>query len=298
MGSVWGQDADNVVYQYLTSVAGTNTITATGPVGLAAYAAGLKFRFIPAATNTGATTINITGTGSLGARNIFCGGSACVGGELRIGIPVEVTDDGTQFNITGPYSGGKVPGNATFAGTLGVTGAATLSSTLAVTGTITGSSSAVWGTGVANFGTITKRKTADETVTSSAVLQDDDHLTFAIAANEEWVVSYQIDSGDNMSATGIKAAITAPAGAALSIDMTLNAVSTSAQPFGGRATVSGTAALNAAIATGNGNLLSIAAWILNGATPGNVTLQWAQGTSNGNALIFRKGSYMQATRVA
>lgn len=96
----WFQDVDNVAYQFLGGVAGTNTITATGPAGIGAYAAGLKFRFIPAATNTGATTINITGTAALGARNIFCGGAALKGGELTIGIPAEITDDGTQFNIT------------------------------------------------------------------------------------------------------------------------------------------------------------------------------------------------------
>src|ERR1700704_1491815 len=90
--ALWGTDVDNATYNYLTSVAGTNTITANGPVGLAAYAAGLKFRFIPAATNTGATTINITGTGALGARNIFSGGVALVGGELTIGVPAEITD--------------------------------------------------------------------------------------------------------------------------------------------------------------------------------------------------------------
>src|SRR6266850_4071197 len=96
----WFQDVDNVAYQYLSGVAGTNTITATGPSGLGAYAAGLKFRFIPAATNTGATTINITGTAALGARNIFSGGLALVGGELTIGVPTEIVDDGTQFHIT------------------------------------------------------------------------------------------------------------------------------------------------------------------------------------------------------
>lgn len=123
VATAWGQEVDNAVYNYLSGVAGTNTITATGPVGLAAYAAGLSFRFIPAATNTGATTINITGTGALGARNVFCGGAACVGGELRIGIPATITDDGTQFNIIGPFSGGKVPGNASFAGTLSMSAA-------------------------------------------------------------------------------------------------------------------------------------------------------------------------------
>lgn len=98
----WFQDVDNVAYQYLSGVAGTNTITATGPSGLGAYAAGLKFRFIPAATNTGATTINITGASALGARNIFAGGAALIGGELRIGIPCEIIDDGTQFQLAAP----------------------------------------------------------------------------------------------------------------------------------------------------------------------------------------------------
>lgn len=101
-GAGWAQDVDNVVYQFLSGVAGTNTITATGPVGLGAYAAGRKFRFIPAATNTGPTTINITGTAALGARSIFVGGAALLGGELRIGVPCEIIDDGTQFQLAAP----------------------------------------------------------------------------------------------------------------------------------------------------------------------------------------------------
>lgn len=117
--AAWFQDVDNVAYQYLSGVAGTNTITATGPSGLGAYAAGLKFRFIPAVTNTGATTINITGTAALGARSIFYNGIACVGGELKAGIPCEITDDGTQFHITsGTVSRGtwtpNVGGTATY----------------------------------------------------------------------------------------------------------------------------------------------------------------------------------------
>jgi hypothetical protein len=120
-GAGWFQDVDNVAYQYLSGVAGTNTITATGPAGLGAYAAGLKFRFIPAATNTGATTINITGTAALGARNIFSGGVALTGGELTTGFPVEITDDGTQFNITSLTTShlawtASVGGTATYTG--------------------------------------------------------------------------------------------------------------------------------------------------------------------------------------
>jgi len=96
----WAKDVDTATYSFLTSPAGTNTITATGPTDMA-YAAGQMFRFLPAATNTGATTINITPSGgsALGAKSIFWNGAACVGGELRINVPVAIIYDGTQFHI-------------------------------------------------------------------------------------------------------------------------------------------------------------------------------------------------------
>ena len=80
----------------LTTVAGTNTITAVGNPVITAYAANQVFIFIPAATNTGATTINIDG---LGAKNLFYDNLACDGGELRIGVPAEIVYDGTQFQL-------------------------------------------------------------------------------------------------------------------------------------------------------------------------------------------------------
>src|SRR5437899_7698614 len=170
--SSWFQAVDNVAYQYLSGVSGTNTITATGPSGLGAYAAGLKFRFIPAVTNTGATTINITGTAALGARNIFFNGLALIGGELVAGIPIEIIDDGTRFQITG-------------------------------------------GTPPNRFLTI--RKTADQSITSSTTLTDDTHLKFAIAANEEWWADIYLDAGASLNTTGIRLAVTTPAGATLNV---------------------------------------------------------------------------------
>jgi hypothetical protein len=84
----------------LSSVAGTNTITATC-VGLTAYTAGLRVAFKPANTNTGATTLNLT---SLGPKNVYWNSAACVGGELRQNVPVLVEYDGTQFQIIGSGS--------------------------------------------------------------------------------------------------------------------------------------------------------------------------------------------------
>ena len=97
----WGNDVDSTAYSVLTGVAGTNTITATGPANYAYAAARTPLYFIPAATNTGATTINVSPSGgaALGAKNIFANGAACVGGELRINVPVAIIYDGTQFHI-------------------------------------------------------------------------------------------------------------------------------------------------------------------------------------------------------
>ena len=93
--AAWANDADTAAYSALTTVAGTNTITATGPANYA-LSYRIPFSFIPAATNTGATTLNISATG---AKNVFSGGVACTGGELVIGVPVLVIYDGTQYNI-------------------------------------------------------------------------------------------------------------------------------------------------------------------------------------------------------
>src|SRR4051812_44259035 len=100
----WGNDVDSTAYSVLTGVAGTNTITATGPANYAYSASRTPLWFIPAATNTGATTVNVTPSGSsaLGAKNLFANGAACTGGELVSGTPVGIIYDGTRFHILGP----------------------------------------------------------------------------------------------------------------------------------------------------------------------------------------------------
>lgn len=86
----------------LTSVTGTNTITAlcvSAPI-----LSGQALEFIPAATNTGPVTLNVN---SDGAKNVFQSGVALVSGELQINVPSRIKFDGTQYNIIGPFNGGK-----------------------------------------------------------------------------------------------------------------------------------------------------------------------------------------------
>lgn len=122
----YGQNVSNLG---LASVSGTNTITATGPAAMAAYALNQVFIFIPAATNTGATTLNITpsGASALGAKNVFANGAACSGGEIVINVPVAVFYDGTQFNIINPsLYNGTTASTFTFDGSGGTTGSLTM----------------------------------------------------------------------------------------------------------------------------------------------------------------------------
>lgn len=145
--------------------------------------------------------------------------------------------------------------------------------------------------------TVSKRKTADESVTSSATLQDDDHLTFSIAASEEYTGVIHIDAGANLTVTGFKVAITVPASATL--EVIASYIGTTAnETLAGRTTTSGSAALSTT-PTGSANAhITIAFWVLNSTNAGSVTLQWAQAASSGSALTFRKGSSLTAVRIA
>lgn len=95
---------DSAAYAVLSGVAGTNTVTATGAANYTLVATNVPVWFIPANTNTGATTLNITPSGgvALGAKNVFFDGRACVGGEIVQNVPCGVIYDGTQYNIVTP----------------------------------------------------------------------------------------------------------------------------------------------------------------------------------------------------
>lgn len=87
----------------LTGAAGTNTVTAACDSVTTGLSAGQLFLLVPAAANTGATTVNITPSGgsALGAKNVFVNGGALVGGEFQNGVPQLLEYDGTQFNVIG-----------------------------------------------------------------------------------------------------------------------------------------------------------------------------------------------------
>jgi len=119
--------------QYLTGVAGADTITAS-VTGLAAYATGQTFRFVSVGANTTAVTLNIN---ALGAKSITkAGTTALAAGDIPSGAVVEVVYDGTQFQMLGLAS----TGSPTFTGTVTI-GASTANQTIStnITETVTSS---------------------------------------------------------------------------------------------------------------------------------------------------------------
>jgi hypothetical protein len=107
----------NAEYLSLGTIAGTNTITAVGTPAVTAYAANQTFRFLSAGANTGPTTLNIDG---LGPKNVMKAASsgpvALVAGDIpAAGIVLQVTYDGTQFQLTSNTGSGA--GDVTLTGT-------------------------------------------------------------------------------------------------------------------------------------------------------------------------------------
>lgn len=95
------QDVQNGSLVTLTTVAGTDTITANTAPSITAYATGQRFQFLAAGANTtNAVTLNING---FGAKNVMKAGPAglvaIAPGDIGAGTFPSVVYDGTQFQL-------------------------------------------------------------------------------------------------------------------------------------------------------------------------------------------------------
>jgi hypothetical protein len=91
--------AQDSTLTYLTSVSGTNAITASAPISMTAYATGQVFHFIASGTSTGAVTININ---AIGIKSIVrVNGSPLLTGDIPLGSAVQIMYDGTNFQLLG-----------------------------------------------------------------------------------------------------------------------------------------------------------------------------------------------------
>lgn len=138
-------------------------------------------------------------------------------------------------------------------------------------------------------GVVAKTKTADESVTSSTSLQDDDDLFFAIGANETW--AFAVFSACVAGLGGLKYAFSVPAGATA---------------YGGDYTGSATKQIALDLTTGTGSSNSITAtsiqpiiagYCANSSTAGDVRFRFAQNASSGMATAIKRGSILIAAKI-
>lgn len=98
----WLNDVNRFTYNSLTSVVGSNTITANGPQGFTGLFTGQTFWFFPQATNTGAVTLNVSG---LGARPVTKAGALpLVAGDLVSTAAAYIYFDGAKYQLLNPQN--------------------------------------------------------------------------------------------------------------------------------------------------------------------------------------------------
>lgn len=155
--------------------------------------------------------------------------------------------------------------------------------------------------GAAAGGITFVRKTADESVTSSTALQDDDELKFNIASNEIWEATFKL-AIDAATGGDIKFAVNVPSGATGRLNIWGPDSGASASPSS-IVLFSTTTLTDAGVITvggfGAGTAIPVRCELIiaNGATAGLVKLRWAQGTSSGTASKVLANSTLNALRI-
>ena len=145
------------------------------------------------------------------------------------------------------------------------------------------------------------RKTADESVTSSAVLQNDDHLSYTIGATGTYAVDvYLIGTSAANAAGDLNVAFTFPTGTfyltSSGLDASLASGSSgTVQTLGGSIT-SGTAFASYGLSTTQTSILLHGTFVAT--ATGTLQLQWCQAVSNANASTLKAGSSMLVKQVA
>jgi hypothetical protein len=142
------------------------------------------------------------------------------------------------------------------------------------------------------------RKTADESVTNSNAMQDDDNLSMSIGANETWEVEFML------RATGgggdIKYAISLPTGSSMWVTARGDDQASSQDDYIEMVTPgteytftsNGNWELNPA-----GAIIHLKGIVVTSGTSGTMQLRWAQRNSNGTPTVIRAFSYLKATRM-
>ena len=137
-------------------------------------------------------------------------------------------------------------------------------------------------------------KSANETATSDITLSDDSELTFPVEPDEDWLFEFFLIC-DGVAAADIKFTLNVPGSTVGEW-----AVSTVVSSGTFIPTYAAHNAFGGAIGIGLPGTQKVGVHIFGALTPpvsGNVTLQWAQNTSNGSPTTVHKYSWLRATRI-
>lgn len=139
------------------------------------------------------------------------------------------------------------------------------------------------------------RKTANESVTSSVTLQNDDHLLLALAANTKYAFE-GFFIYDGATASDIQVAFTVPSGATINYSAfgPVSGVSATSYSSYGISASGGSLAI---ACNGANNLMGMQpkGYVATAGTAGNLQFQWAQQISGATASRIFANSWMQAT---
>ena len=137
------------------------------------------------------------------------------------------------------------------------------------------------------------RKTADESVSSSTTLQNDDTLKIALAASDAVEFSAVMFVSSTSSSPDFKMTFTVPSGA--SVRWFAEWFDGVAYQSSGIVTSSGTTVAFAI--TGNTlGMVKLTGIVVNGSNAGDLQLQWAQNSSNSTAVKVEQRSFILGSK--
>jgi hypothetical protein len=241
-------------------------------------------------------TVTINGTPVINATGHWVGPSTGLIGPTGPTGPAGAAGAAGATGATGPAGptgATGLTGAAGAQGPTGDTGPAGATGPTGDTGAV-GATGATGPAGPAGPGDVKVRKTLDEAVVSSAVMQDDDQLSFAVGASETWIFDMFLSAWAGSATPDLKVGFAIPAGATIKWSLVGTNGNNGISQF-----VIDTASGTLPFQCFGGlpaDMAMIRGMVTTSGTPGTVQLQWAQNTANASATTVQAGSYLQASK--